>query len=366
MHYKYLTNPYKYGGIDLLRALAIILVVIYHSATVSPENVILYNFVHFMWIGVDLFFVISGFLIGGMLYKNLKLERFSLKTFYIDRFYRIMPIYIFIVILTVLARGYYSEEGIQINETIKYFFVNVLFFDTYSEFFFPEYFSKTQLYAVVGGWSLAIEQFFYIIIPIVLIVSYKYLNFAKTIQLLILISLFSLLYKLYFIHNFVEIGDYNWIFFHYMRPPFRMDQLLYGVILALLISHDNIERFLFKYKYFMLFIAFFILLFILTYINFYNYNLFKSRQFILSEAIWLPTLLAIMFTIIMLVLYKIKIENKFIIFIARISYPLYLVHLFVQRCLPVGFYQYIIYTCIITYLVSLLIEYPMLKKYKKI
>lgn len=366
MHYKYLTNPYKYGGVDLLRAFAIIFVVVYHSATPSKDNIYLYNFVHFLWVGVDLFFVISGFLIGGMLYRNLKLNKFSLKHFYIDRFYRIMPIYIVIVILTILARNYYNQDGIQIVEMIKYFFVNVLFFDTYSEYFFPDIFPKTQIYAVVGGWSLAIEQFFYLLIPIILIYSYKFLSFRRIIQLLILILLFNILYKLYFIHNFVESKDYNWIFFHYMRPLFRMDELLYGVVLALLVSNSNIDTFISKNRYFLFVIAFFILIFVLTYINLYNNNLFTSRQFILGEAVWLPSMLALMFTIIVAITYKMKIENTVIIFIARISYPLYLVHLFVQRCLPVNFIEYIILTCVITYFVSLLIEYPMLKKYKKI
>jgi peptidoglycan/LPS O-acetylase OafA/YrhL len=79
-------------GLDLLRALAIVVVVIYHAGIMGFP---LSGDVHrFGWIGVDLFFVLSGYLIGGQLLAPLaRGQRMNLGTFFARRAFRIMPAY---------------------------------------------------------------------------------------------------------------------------------------------------------------------------------------------------------------------------------------------------------------------------------
>ncbi len=86
----------RLDGLDTLRAIAIIIVLIYHyKVVVSPEN--LFGFISSVgWTGVDLFFVLSGYLIGNQILSAFsKGQDFSLKLFYIRRFLRTLPNYYF-------------------------------------------------------------------------------------------------------------------------------------------------------------------------------------------------------------------------------------------------------------------------------
>src|SRR5436190_20690187 len=87
-------------GLDLLRALAIIVVVIYHAALFGFK---LPGRVHrFGWIGVDLFFVLSGYLIGGQLLAPLARDQpVNLRRFYVRRALRIMPAYLLVLAIYI-------------------------------------------------------------------------------------------------------------------------------------------------------------------------------------------------------------------------------------------------------------------------
>src|SRR5438128_10613950 len=91
------TDRHRQPGLDFLRAVAIVIVVIYHAGIMGfplPSRVHRWG-----WIGVDLFFVLSGYLIGGQLLAELaRSERLNLARFYAHRALRIMPA--FFVILT--------------------------------------------------------------------------------------------------------------------------------------------------------------------------------------------------------------------------------------------------------------------------
>src|ERR1044071_10152047 len=86
------TGRERQPGLDLLRALAIIVVVIYHAALFGfklPSRID-----RFGWIGVDLFFVLSGYLIGGQLLAQISRDnRLNLPRFYARRALRILPAY---------------------------------------------------------------------------------------------------------------------------------------------------------------------------------------------------------------------------------------------------------------------------------
>lgn len=140
-------------GLDLLRALAIILVVIYHAGIMGFA---LPNRVHrFGWIGVDLFFVLSGYLIGGQLLaplargQSLRLPRFLLR-----RALRIMPAYLVILAIYFLIPPW--REYPEISSLWKFLF-------------------SVQNIGLHGGtafshaWSLAVEDQFYLLLPLLLL-----------------------------------------------------------------------------------------------------------------------------------------------------------------------------------------------------
>ena len=141
-------------GLDLLRALAIIIVVIYHAALFGfkmPGRVD-----RFGWIGVDLFFVLSGYLIGGQLLGSLaRDQRINLGRFFSRRALRIMPAYFVVLAIYFLLPSW--REYPEMAQPLWKFLLSV------------------QNIALHGGtafshaWSLAVEDQFYLCLPFILL-----------------------------------------------------------------------------------------------------------------------------------------------------------------------------------------------------
>ncbi len=141
-------------GLDLLRALAIIVVVIYHAGIMGfpmPGRVDRWG-----WIGVDLFFVLSGYLIGGQLLAPLARDRrINLGRFFARRALRIMPAYF--VVLAVYFLLPPLREYPEMSQPLWKFLLSV------------------QNIALHGGtafshaWSLAVEDQFYLCLPLILL-----------------------------------------------------------------------------------------------------------------------------------------------------------------------------------------------------
>lgn len=151
--------PYR-GDIDGLRAIAVLSVVLYHFGLPLSGG----------FVGVDVFFVISGFLIGGILWREYDATgRISLRNFYVRRFRRLGPAF-FTMLLVTTALGWvlllpfeFREHGKAAIASTVYlsnvlFFRQAGYFDTASE-------DKPLLHT----WSLAVEEQFYIFLPLVLI-----------------------------------------------------------------------------------------------------------------------------------------------------------------------------------------------------
>lgn len=160
-------------GLDHLRAAAILLVFMYHYRAFKHPDWI-DSIGRFGWTGVDLFFVLSGFLISGQLFQEIKnTGEIGLKTFYIKRFFRIFPAYFFTLFLYFTFPFFREREALSplwkfVSFTQNYG-LNVINRGTFSH-----------------AWSLCIEEQFYLILPLLLLIlllikRFKYLPYLMIV-----------------------------------------------------------------------------------------------------------------------------------------------------------------------------------------
>jgi len=150
--------------IDGLRAVAVLGVIIYHAfPTALPGG----------FTGVDIFFVISGYLISGILYTGVKEENFSFVEFYARRVKRLFPALITVMILT-MALGYWillSDEYVQLGKHLAagcLFIQNIVYWQESGYFD-----TAANLKPLLHLWSLAVEEQFYIFFPPILLLIWK-------------------------------------------------------------------------------------------------------------------------------------------------------------------------------------------------
>lgn len=202
------------SDIDGLRALAVIAVLIFHAfPDALPGG----------YIGVDIFFVISGYLISGIIFRSLRRGHFSFRDFYARRIRRIFPCLILVLLVSyaagwfLLLPGPFQQLGRQIAASAGFVQNMVLwteagYFDT-----------ATELKPLMHLWSLSIEEQFYLIFPL-LIYSLWSLRERQRGMWLVLLALGSFLLNLYAIR-----ADVAGAFF--LAPP-RFWELLAGGLLA--------------------------------------------------------------------------------------------------------------------------------------
>jgi peptidoglycan/LPS O-acetylase OafA/YrhL len=210
-------------GLDLMRALAITMVVLGHTAWIIPENE------HFFYkllllsgfLGVEIFFVLSGFLIGKILYQLYLKEDFTIKTvFYFlkRRWYRTLPNY-FLILLVNLAIA--SIVGYTASSWWKYFlFLQNL--NTTMLPFFPE------------SWSLSVEECAYILLPFFLLIfgfitkpKYKKGFFLGSIMILIGIFFCT---KMYYQATTFNTTLSQWNLSLKAVVVYRLDSIFIGVL----------------------------------------------------------------------------------------------------------------------------------------
>src|SRR5664279_4470354 len=113
----------KFYGLDNLRAVAIIFVLLFHYNRWVEHPAWFPRAFQFGWTGVDLFFVLSGFLISSQLFAQIKKEgTFSIRDFYIKRFFRILPIHYFVLAVYFLFPFFSNDfgKGQQLSPFWKY------------------------------------------------------------------------------------------------------------------------------------------------------------------------------------------------------------------------------------------------------
>jgi peptidoglycan/LPS O-acetylase OafA/YrhL len=148
----------RWPQLDLLRGIAVLMVVIHHTPVewrnVGVMGPVAYFFRWLGWSGVDLFFVLSGFLIGGLLFREIKRDKsLNVGRFIVRRAFKIWPAY-FVLVAFVFARLLYL--GATVRHALGEVAPNLMHIQNYGSNVLPH------------TWSLAVEEHFYLMLPVLL------------------------------------------------------------------------------------------------------------------------------------------------------------------------------------------------------
>ena len=295
--------------IDGLRAIAVFSVIFYHANV----NFFGYHLFQGGFIGVDIFFVISGYLITSIILKELLTTgSFSFKYFYERRIRRILPVLLFVMLVSIIFAWIYMLPSSLLDfvESILY---SLSFISNYYFYFSgQEYGAESSLLKpFLHTWSLSVEEQYYIFFPFVIIIVFKYFN-KYLIHTLFLFFFISLIVSDWTSRNNLSISFY---FFHT-----RIWELLTGSLLAYFeIKHSNRN----KYPKLNLILPTVGLLLIGHSIIFFNDTMLHPSYYTLlpiigvSLVIWFSNKAELMTKIL---------SNKLIVWFGLISYSLYLWH----------------------------------------
>lgn len=166
--------------IDGLRAISVIVIIFFHLKVA---------FVQGGFIGVDIFFVVSGYLITEIIVSNLEKGRFSFKDFYVRRAARILPALV-TTILIILPVAMYLLQPEALVHTAKQgiyalFSLSNFFFWTEASYWSP----SAENYVLLHTWSLGVEEQFYLIYPLLLVVCHRMAGTRGVIVALAVLSL---------------------------------------------------------------------------------------------------------------------------------------------------------------------------------
>ena len=295
--------------IDGLRAIAVGAVILYHAQI----TILGYQPFKGGFIGVDIFFVISGYLITSIILKELVTTgTFSFKHFYERRIRRILPALLFVMLVSLPFAWMYLIPSSFID-----FSKSILYSLGFSSNFYFHY--SGQQYGAESGllkpflhtWSLSVEEQFYILFPIVLLITFKYFR-KYLIHILILGFVISL--------GLADWGSRNHPSFNFYVLPTRGWELLAGSILAYFEINNGHRS---KNRILNLILPFIGLILIGHSILFFNDEMFHPSFYTLSPII--GVCLIIWFSNKDELITKI-LSTKLFVGIGLISYSLYLWH----------------------------------------
>lgn len=221
-----------------LRALAVIFVILFHTKI---------NLFNGGYIGVDIFFVISGYLITKLIYQDIKQNSFSLLSFYHRRARRILPAFIITILLVLIFSFFFTlDSGFKFIGysviTSLLFFSNIFFWYKSIDY----YGLDAEFNPLVHTWSLALEEQFYLFFPLLLIFFYKK-HLIKIISFIIILSLFFAQFggNLNFNYPYFEKNFYFWnpsYFGTFFSPIGRIWELLFGALILLINEKYKVKK----------------------------------------------------------------------------------------------------------------------------
>lgn len=299
-------NPTRsyYPALDGMRGLAILLVVCLH-------NFGFMNYFFFGWLGVDLFFVLSGFLITEILLKTVGQPHF-LRNFYMRRVLRIFPLYYVTLIVSFFILPYLVPSYIS----MKYYTENQVWHWTYLQNWLYIFKEPAGTPMLLHTWSLAVEEQFYLAWPLAVLLVRK-----PKILLWIVMAVLLIVCVVRFI---IWESNITYLAYASLYTFTRIDGLCIGAMLAILMQIS--PGFLKKYTT--------VIVLLMAAINFGFYFLNGQRSFTLPYLAFVGyTTFAVLFGI--LVYEGIRGESKIIHFLfanrimkffGKISYGLYVYH----------------------------------------
>ncbi len=296
------------SDIQILRALAVIAVILFHI----DKSIFKYGY-----IGVDIFFVISGFVISNLIYSKLSKNEFRLKEFIFMRFKRIIPALVsyLLFVQIVLFFNVDHQNVIQNTKTSLY---SILLLANVHISQYMEYFTvDSSKNLVINLWSLSVEEQFYIIFPLIAVLLRKIRISIQSIiySIIIFISIFSLNELFFENFSFLQKIFLNYQNFIFYSPITRVWEFILGV-LAMFLNHKLIET-----DNSNLFIGSFLYV-LLIYSLILNFSI--SSHLINLVIATLTTFLLLSFDLSSL--FRDRNYFKFLIFTGNISYSLYLFH----------------------------------------
>ncbi len=206
--------------IDGLRSIAILSVVFYHAGFFLDDK----NIIPGGFLGVDIFFVISGYLITSIILRNVRNHTFSFIDFYERRARRILPILLFVMVVSIpfawlfILPSQFVDFSYQIITGI--FFSSNIYFSLEDSYWAAESALKPFLHT----WSLGIEEQFYFLMPLVLIALYRLKS--RLIYPLLFLTGISLIYSQWLSSELPQQSFY--------LLPSRAWELLVGVMIAVI------------------------------------------------------------------------------------------------------------------------------------
>ncbi|HKR06978.1 MAG TPA: acyltransferase [Bacteroidia bacterium] len=337
-----MTKPAYIKSLDGIRGLAVLFVICHHWA---------FDFfnIPFGWVGVQLFFVLSGFLITRILFseKDFSFGKF-LTRFYVKRALRIFPLYfgflglfalLYFVAGTVLSK---NNAGLNLLMLLEEFPVNISFLLTYTYNFMEMYHAmithikipNTDLFSHL--WSLSVEEQFYIVFPFVI----YFLSLKNLKRVLVFILIGCPVLRFISVELLKTVTDNNYLIgtIIYRQTPFQFDALCFGAVLAVFDFKSLLKR---------LKMSFYICLLLTAGVGIINYLwlhnsvehiTLKGLGYEYAENMVYGNRLSYGLTLIniccaLMILCSINetpilklLESKVLVFIGKISYGIYLFH----------------------------------------
>ena len=210
--------------IDGLRALAVLPVIFFHAG---------FEFFGGGFVGVDVFFVISGYLITSILLEDLKYERFSLFKFYERRARRILPaLYLVLLVTTLIATFLMSPQ--QLKDFGQSLISTVTFASNFYFLFKADYWAQSsEFLPLLHTWSLSIEEQYYLVFPILLYLLYQFYK-NKIFWIFLALSIVSLFLS--------EFGSRNFTVANFYIPATRAWELFLGSLAAVITNKKGIKK----------------------------------------------------------------------------------------------------------------------------